>query len=173
MRHLTASAMLLLLLASGPALAQVDTALARRVYAEVNGALARLDKVSVVARRPDDARRSEIAAWADASGIRKLQVTHRANDGDVVTEYYYARGALVFAYRAVKGYNAAGWPVTRDEERQYFRDGAMIRWLSGMDRIPNNPRSEAFARQARARLAASAFYVRSAERAFDRRTSRR
>ena len=159
-------AMALVLAAHGMAHAQADTRQAREVNAEVNGKLARLDAVAFSARRPDVAYTSEVRAWADAGGVRKLEVTDRDDSGDVVTEYYYAGGALVFAYQAVKGFNAAGRQATRLEERQYFRDGRMFQWLSGKDKVANPPAGAEFAKESKSRLAASAFYVRAADEAF-------
>jgi hypothetical protein len=149
----------------GAASAQDDTAPARQVYAEVNRQSGSLRKTGTLARLPGVAYVSEVRAWSDASGVRKLEITDRDDDGDVVTEYYYANGALAFAYRAVKGFNTSGKQATRLEERQYFADGRMFKWLSGMDKAPNAPAGAEFAKESRARLAASAFYLQAVARA--------
>lgn len=151
---------------SQPAAPQQETAAARQIVAEVNGSLAGLTKVRFDAKRRDVEFRSDVTAWSDATGVRKIQVTDHDDDGDVVTEYYYASGSLVFAYQAIKGYNDAGKLVTRGEERQYFRDSKMVTWLSGMaDKTVNSPAAAEFAEEAKVRLSASAFYVKAASRA--------
>lgn len=143
-----------------------DTAAGRRTVNEINEGLANLTKVRFEAKRPDVEYRSEVTAWSDAQGVRKLAVTDRDDSGDVVTEYYYASGSLVFVYQAIKGYNDAGKQVTRGEERQYFRDGKMVVWLSGMsDRTANGSATSEFAEEAKVRLAASTFFVKAAGQA--------
>lgn len=151
-----------------PVLAQQpDTSLARQVYAEVNAQVPRMQRATFNAKRPDVEYRSEVKAWADASGVRKVEVVDRDDSGDVVTEYYYANGALVFAYQAVKGYEGRR-PVTRVEQRQYFRDGRMFHWLGGTERAPQDPKSRDFVEESKERAAAGAFYLRAARRALAR-----
>ena len=148
-----------------PALAQQpDTSLARQVYADVNAQLPRMQRVAFNAKRPDVEYRSEVKAWADASGVRKVEVVDRDDSGDVLTEYYYANGALVFAYQAVKGFEGKK-QVTRIEQRQYFRDGRMFHWLGGTERAPQDPKSRDFADESKARVAAGNFYLQAARKA--------
>lgn len=132
---------------------------ARNVSAEVQKQLGSFKKVNFVAKRPDVDYKSEVTAWSDTSGVRKLEVTDRFESGDVVTGYLYANGVLVFVYQANKFFNKAGMQVTLDEEREYFRDNKMLKWLRGLEKAVNNPSSAEFAREANMRLAASAFYV--------------
>jgi hypothetical protein len=162
----TAIALAALLSVPQSAAEPADTAMARQTVKEVNESLARFTKASFEAKRPDVEYRSEVTAWSDAQGVRKLAVTDRDDSGDVVTDYYYASGSLVFVYQAIRGYNDAGKQVTRGEERQYFRDGKMVAWLSGMsDRTANGSATSEFAEEAKVRLAASTFYVKAAGRA--------
>ncbi|MEQ1536313.1 MAG: hypothetical protein ABL923_10585 [Burkholderiaceae bacterium] len=149
-------------LTSPPALAQADTAQARQVFAEVNQQLAQLKKTSLKAKRPDVAYTSNVKVWSDDSGVRKLEVTDLDDSGDVMTEYYYEGGKLVFVYQAVKGFNDANKQVTRHEERQYFRADKMFKWLSGTDKAEVGSKSSDFTAEATARLAASAFYAKAA-----------
>lgn len=143
---------------------QPDTSLARQVYAEVNAQLPRMTRAAFNARRPDVEYRSEVKAWSDASGVRKVEVVDRDDSGDVLTEYYYASGALVFAYQAVKGFEGKK-QVTRIEQRQYFRDGRMFHWLGGTERAPRDPKSRDFADESKARVAAGNFYLQAARKA--------
>lgn len=137
--------------------AQVDTAFAREVHAEVEKGLDRMQVVSFTARRPRVQFTSEVRAWSDAGGVRKVRTVDRDDSGDVVTEYYFKGGALVFAYEAILGAGAAGKPVTRVEHRQYFREGRMVRWLGGLEKA-DLAKDPEFARAGRERLAAAAFF---------------
>ena len=150
------------------ATAQADTAQARQVVADVNGKLASLTKTAFAAKRPDVDYKSEGKAWSQAGAVLKLEITDRDDSGDVVTEYYYADGALVFAYVAIKGFDDAGKQVTRVEERQYFRGGTMFKWLSGMDKAEIRPAGADFAEESRTRLSASAVYMKAARQAIGR-----
>ncbi|MCE3003620.1 MAG: hypothetical protein LW860_13120 [Xanthomonadaceae bacterium] len=155
-------------LAAPPSLAAPDTvaAVARAVTREVNGALATLESTTFRSRRPDVAYDSEIRAWRDASGVRKVEATDLDDSGSVVTEYYYRDGDLVFAYVAIKGWQGAR-EVTRVEHRQYFRDGAMTRWLAGMDKVARAPDDPDYAGEARTRHAAAMFFHDAATSAFN------
>lgn len=157
----------------GSLLAQDDTALARQVHADVNRQLASLNSVSAILKRPDVEYQSNVRAWADAGGVRKIETTDHDDDGDVTTEYYYANGVLVFAYQAVKGFNDAGKQVTRIEHRQYFCDGAMFKWLSGADKMPIAASTAEFPGEAKTRLQASAFIVQALKQAYARKVPAR
>ncbi len=154
------------LLAWGPAAAaEVDTAQARQVYAEVNAKLPHMTRVSFRARRPDVEYVSEVRAWSDAEGVRKLEVTDRDDSGDVVGEYFFAGRQLVFVYEAIRGYTESGRQVTRVEDRQYFREGRMIRWLGGLEKVEQLRETPDFLAAQRSRLEAADFYRKAAERA--------
>lgn len=147
--------------------AQDETAAMRQTVAEINEALKLkgATKARFVAQRPDVEYKSDVNAWSDATGVRKVEVTDHDDSGDVVTEYYYTGEALVFVYQAIKGFNDAGRQVTRNEERQYFRDGRMVKWRSGMaDKSENSASSPEFAEEATTRLAAAQFYLKAARR---------
>lgn len=148
-----------------------DTAFARQVHAEVNGRLDALTGVAFSARRPDADHTSEVKAWADASGVRKIEATDRDDSGEVVTEYFYAKGALVFAYQAIRSFNASGKQVTRIENRQYFSNGRMHHWLGGMDKLASDPADAGFMQESKVRTQASGFYLRAAQLELARRPS--
>lgn len=155
------------LLAAGPVLAAADpAALAREVTREVNGALDRLHRADFRAQRPDVAYTTEVRAWRDARGVRKVEATDLDDSGSVVTEYYFRDGALVFAYVAIKGWQD-GREVTRVEHRQYFRDGAMTRWLAGIDKRPRAADDPEYVLESKTRHAAAIFYRDAATRAFN------
>jgi hypothetical protein len=170
--RLAGSAVLASVLAiTHPAFAQADTAQAREVFALVNKRLPTLDKVSLVVKLPNVDYKSEVKAWLDAGSVAKLEVTDRDDSGNVFTEYYYARGELVIIYQAVMGFKSAGNSnkmATTSEERYYFRDGKMFKWLSGMgnDKLDVPRASAEFSDEGKSRLASSAVLVRSATAAY-------
>lgn len=151
--------------APAPANENAATAVAREVSREVNGALDDFERVAFAARRPDVEYDSQVVAWRDASGVRKVEATDLDDSGSVVTEYYYRDAGLVFAYVAIKGWSGAR-EVTRNERRQYFHDGALVRWLDGMDKVARAPDDPEYAREAALRLDAANFFRESATRAF-------
>lgn len=162
----------LALLSPAGALAQVDAdvAQARRVFAEVNQSLPKLQQAAFTGRRPGASYPSNGKAWAKAGAVQKIEIVELDDSGDVVSEFYYAEGALVFVYEAVKGYRGtSGKQATVNEERLYFRDGRLVKWLSGMasDRTDHTPGSADFNEAGRARLAASAAFVAAARKALE------
>lgn len=168
------SARFLLLAALCPALCvaapPVDTAFAREVTAEVNGGLAKMQPVAFRAQRPDADYESQVRAWRDGEGVRKVEVTDPDDSGSVVTEYYFRDAGLVFAYVAIKGWQGQR-EVTRIERRQYFRGGAMERWLDGMDKVERTADDPEYPVEAMLRLDAARFYLDAATAAFqDART---
>lgn len=151
--------------------AQPDTAFARETYAEVEQRLARLARTDFSMRRPGADFTSEVRAWSEGGEVRKVQAVDHDDDGDVVTDYYFARGQLVFAYQAVKGRRDDQKLVTRVEQRQYFRDGRMVHWLGGLEKAPIPPSDPDFAPGARARLQEAAQFVRGARLVAGKRTT--
>jgi hypothetical protein len=150
---------------SAQILAQADTAQARQVYADINKTLAAMGRVNATAQRADVSYRSELMAWADSTGVRKIRATDHDDDGDVISDYYYTRGALIFVYQAIKGFDETGKQATRSEERQYFQNGKMFKWLSGLDKAANASSDAGFADQAKTRLAAAKLFFDVATKA--------
>jgi hypothetical protein len=161
-QYLSAAVFALTLTLSTPLLAQADTAQARAVYTQVNQRLSAMLRSSTQAQRKDVSYRSELIAWSDASGVRKIQATDHDDDGDVVTEYYYLNESLVFVYQAIKGFNEVGQQLTRSEQRQYFQNGKMFKWLGGVEKAAISSSDPSFADEAEARLAASAIFLKAA-----------
>lgn len=147
-------------------MAQDAVSLARKVYADVNGDLAGMARESFTAQRKGVEYRSDVKAWRDGSGVRKVEVTDRDDSGNVVTEYYYSGGQLAFAYVAVRGFDGKGREVTRVEQRQYFRDGRMVHWLGGMEKAAIPPTDPEYAKEGKERVSAAAFYRDAASLAF-------
>ena len=162
---LTAMALLLY-----PALAdaQPDTEHARKVFAETNQQLGQLEKVTFFTRRPGVDYSAEGTAWRDKSSVRKLEIIERDDSGDVVSEWYFSGNTLVFVLESVRGFANGGRgnkQVTVNEERLYFRDGKLFKWLSGMgnDRTDNSSNSKEFKQASESRLAASAAFLNTAQ----------
>ena len=150
--------------------AQPDMAEARREFADVNRRLPELTTVGFMSRRPGVSYKAEARAWGDASGIVKIKVIERDDSGDVVSEFYYANASLVFVFESIKGFADSGnsnKQVTRLEDRYYFRDGKLIRWISGMaqDQNDNLPSSAEFADAAKSSLGASSSFLNAAHKA--------
>jgi hypothetical protein len=145
----------------GGVLAQAETAAAREVYGEVQKQLAQMQRTQFNATQPGIPVPSRVIAWSQGKEVRKIQVTAPDPAGDVVSEYYYAKGALVFAYLVVKG---------ETEHREYFRDGRMFRWLEGFEKVVRSEGDPAFAEESKNRLAYSAAYLDGVQRARDKCT---
>jgi hypothetical protein len=143
-------ALALCALLPGRALAQADTAYAREVYGEVQKQLGQMPRMQFNATQPGIPVPSRVSAWSQGKEVRKIQVIAPDPAGDVVSEYYYAKGALVFAYLVVKG---------ETEHREYFRDGRMFRWLEGFEKVVRAEGDPAFAEESKNRLAYSAAYL--------------
>ncbi len=150
--------------------AQVDTAHARQVFAEVNKQLPQLKRVTFTSKRPDVDYKADGKAWAEGGVVKKIEIIERDDSGDVVSEFYYAGSTLVFVFEMVKGFADSGnsnKQVAISEERYYYRDGKLFKWLSGMgkDKSENPPSSADFADVAKSRLAASATFQTAALKA--------
>lgn len=145
--------------------APADTALAREVTAEVNGALARLERTAFTAQLKGVAYKSQVRAWRDAGGVRKVEVTDADDSGSVVSEYYFRGTDLVFAYVAIKGWKGER-EVTRNERRQYYRGATLVQWLDGLDKVPRSSDDPEFRDEARRRLEAAQFYREAAGLSF-------
>jgi len=168
----TRTALLCMALAAAPSLviAQTDTAQARQVFTDVNQALPRMQKVAFSSQRPGANYPAEGKAWVQSGKVRKIEIVERDDSGDVVSEFYYDNANLIFVFEMVKGFADAGnapRQVAVSEERYYYRDGKLFKWLSGMgkDKTENLPSNAEFAVAAQSRLAASAAFKSAALKA--------
>ena len=127
----------------------------------INKGLGGYARSRVIAKRPDLEYKSEVTIWRDRAGVRKIEALDRDDSGNVITEYYYLDGALVFAYQAIKGYNDTGKRVIRGEERQYFNNGKMSKWLSGLDKVANVIASAEFDAESKTKLTTSMFFLQA------------
>ncbi len=71
-----------------------------------------------------------VEAFFDRSSVRKIVATHLGETGKLVDEFYYWDGQPFFVFRVYSYYaRPYGAVVRTSEERFYFRDGLLIRYL--------------------------------------------
>jgi hypothetical protein len=66
--------------------------------------------------------------YEDETGVRKIRVRLSAGSDRKTMEFYYTAEQLIFAYVVTP---QAAYGTVPDEERFYFQQGRMIRWLDG------------------------------------------
>lgn len=105
---------------SGKILAQQDTAHHRALYKEINEAAEAMDTAEAKAR--DEEREVTLKAWLEGGNVRKILAS---DAGGTISEYYLEEEEPVFVFNVSP--DAAGGKV---EERLYFRDGVVFKWLT-------------------------------------------
>jgi hypothetical protein len=172
MNHTSIVAILCAAALLAPALShgQADTAAARQLFSDINKRLPQLDQVSFISKRPGVSYKAEGRAWSDAGTIVKIEIIERDDSGDVVSEFYFSNSTLVFVYEAIKGFADSGntnKQITKLEERYYFRDGKLFKWISGMakDQSDNPVGNADFADAGKSRLAAANTFIAAARKA--------
>lgn len=102
----------------------------RERYAAVNK---NLPKYRVVKKELSgfSAEGGELVAYVDGASVVKMAATHLGETGRSFEEFYYRGGGLVFVFYRRETYDApmSGKVSKREEERFYFADGRLIRWL--------------------------------------------
>jgi hypothetical protein len=73
----------------------------------------------------------ELTAWLAGQSLRKLSAKFYGETGQALEEYYFWDDRLFFVLRVESRYDKplSGVVKTKTEERFYFADGALIRWL--------------------------------------------
>lgn len=73
----------------------------------------------------------ELIAYFHGPSIMKMMVTFYGETGRAVEEYYYWNGKLIFVFRQESRYDKplSDKVVTKKENRFYFADDKLIRWL--------------------------------------------
>jgi len=150
MTRLAAAFLVALFSLAGAAFAASDpTAEHKRVYQEVNDNLAGMEQKAFQLDMPDDPVPAEVTAWSDDGDVRKLRIVYPGDHGDTTDEFYFegndAGGQLLFVYERIETQAVDGSNASSRENRYYFRDGKLFRWLDG-DRQQVSPKSEDFAR---------------------------
>jgi hypothetical protein len=74
----------------------------------------------------------DLIAYFDGAAIVKIVANHYAEGGKVTEEYYYWNGKLIFVFRKDQRYNKplSGKVVRTEENRFYFENDRLIRWLN-------------------------------------------
>jgi hypothetical protein len=122
--------------AIGPAAAnapQAEDAVStiRRRYAAINRALPKY-RVAKKELSGFSTEGGELVAYFDGPSIAKLVATHYGETGRSSEEFYYWEGRLIFVFRRQHTYDApmSGKVSKTAEDRLYFRDGRLIRWVN-------------------------------------------
>jgi len=83
----------------------------------------------------------EMTAYLDGPNIVKIAANYYGESGKAFEEYYYRDGKLIFVYRKDSKYSKplSGRVVRVEEERFYFNDGQLIRWVgAGGKQVPSS-----------------------------------
>lgn len=133
--------------------AQDDTAHHRAVYQEINEKAAASKPVK--ATHKDDPIVFELQGWTDGKELRKIVSIVPGEDGDGSEEYYLENGQPLFVFRRYNDINQdTGKVLARHEDRFYFKEGKLFKWLDTAKK-PVKTTSEDFMAEAE-RLASNA-----------------
>ena len=126
----------------------------RRQYAAINRKAARYKKVKK-ALLGFSAEGGELVAYLRGPSIVKITATFYGEMGRATDEFYYSNGKLIFVFRKHSHYSGhlTGKVVRTTENRYYFKDDKLIRWI-GEDKKQVSPTAPEFA-QGEARLLSS------------------
>jgi hypothetical protein len=93
----------------------------------------------------------ELVAYVDGASVVKMAATHLGETGRSLEEFYYRDGELIFVFYRRETYDApmSGRVSKTAEERFYFADGRLIRWLDSRGRAVAPGRGEYREAQAR------------------------
>jgi hypothetical protein len=82
---------------------------------------------------PDEsAEGGELIAYLKDSSLRKLSARLFGETGKVLEEFFFADGQVIFVFRGETRYTEpnSGVVKSKTEQRFYFADGKLIRWLN-------------------------------------------
>jgi hypothetical protein len=83
----------------------------------------------------------EMTAYLKGSNIVKVVANFYGESGKAYEEYYYQDGKLIFVYRKDSTYtkHMSGRVARTREDRFYFNDGQLIRWVGpGGKQVPSS-----------------------------------
>ncbi len=122
------SAALILFLFTPTAGAADDTAHHRKVYEGINAGEVGYQKCKAIHK--DDPIVFELTGWSEKGKLRKILVQVPGEDGDGSEEYYLEDGKLLFVFRHYRGTHPdTGKVNAMIEDRFYFTDGKMFKWV--------------------------------------------
>lgn len=107
----------------------------RAHYSEIEGSLKNCKQVK--RDLPDESTEGgELTAYLKGSSVRKLSAQFFGESGKALMEYYFWENQLVFVLRVESHYTKpmSGVVKTKTEERFYFADGRLIRWLDAQNK---------------------------------------
>ncbi|MBL9131606.1 MAG: hypothetical protein JNG86_10430 [Verrucomicrobiaceae bacterium] len=116
-----------LLAASLTARAQSDTAHHRATYNAINAKEASLTKVT--ATHKDDPTEFALTGWLEGGEVKKI-VALCSDDGAGVTEYYLEDEKPLFVFNTYLQGGEGQKKRPKVEERLYFKDGSIFKWLT-------------------------------------------
>ena len=119
----------------------------RRRYAEIKRRLGRLRRVErdLAGLSAEGGR---LVAFFDGDELKALHATFYGETGRALEEYYFDGGRLFFAYTKESRYDKPfGRVVAAPENRFYFRDGRLVRWLDPRGRPVPPARADFAARE--------------------------
>ena len=122
-----------LLAFSSIANAQSDTAHHRAVYTEINAKEDSLKKVT--AAHKDEPTVFALTGWLEGGEVKKI-VAKNGDDGHGVTEYYLEGEKPLFVFNTYNKTTENGKAGARVEERLYFKDGSIFKWLTNEKPAP-------------------------------------
>ena len=102
----------------------------RQQYAAINRKVARYKKVKKELLG-FSAEGGELVAYLSGPSIVKISATFYGEMGRATDEFYYSNDKLIFIFRRHLHYNAplTGKVVRITENRYYFKDDRLIRWI--------------------------------------------
>jgi len=108
------------------AYAQEETAHHRKIYAAINAAQTKMRQVNATYR--DEPVEFALTGWFEGNELKKI-VARSNGDGDGVTEYYLEGQQPLFVFNTYH-LGSVSQKGAKVEERLYFQDGAIFRWLT-------------------------------------------
>lgn len=80
----------------------------------------------------ESAEGGELTAYFEDSNLRKLSVRLFGETGNVLEEFYFAEGKVIFVFRGDTRFTApnSGAVMSKTEQRFYFAEDKLIRWLN-------------------------------------------
>jgi hypothetical protein len=113
----------------------------RAHYEEIETDLKRCTEVK--SDLPDESTEGgELTAYFSGQSLRKLIAKFYGETGQAIEEYYFWNERPIFVLRVESHYNKplSGIAKSKTEERFYFADGVLIRWLDpGKKEVPAGP----------------------------------
>ena len=134
----------------------------RQQYAAINRNAASYQKVKKELLG-FSAEGGELVAYLSGPSIVKITATFFGEMGRATDEFYYANDKLIFIYRKNAHYRAplSGKVVRTTENRYYFKDDKLIRWI-GEDGKQVSSSSSEFAAKEAEHLASSKQFIEGA-----------